>query len=112
MIDGLFDQLEEVTVFFRVDLRSRYHVKVKGANVSKISFEIKYGNYKFLVMSFILSNALAILMNLMNHIFKFFVDQFVINFIDDILMYFKMDEEHENHLMIVLELLKKELIPC
>lgn len=95
-------------MFSRVDLRSRYHqVKVKNTDVFKITFEIRYEYYEFMVIPFGLTNILVIFMGLMNCIFKSFADQFDIIFIDDILIFSKSDQEYANHLRIVMELLRK-----
>nr|GFA19600.1 hypothetical protein [Tanacetum cinerariifolium] len=68
----------------------------------------RYGHLEFQVMSFRLTNAPAVFMDLMNRVCKPYLDKFVIVFIDDILVYSKDEEEHEKHLKIILELLKKE----
>ena len=108
-IDDLFDQLKGASIFSKIDLRSRYHqLKIKDADVNKTTFRTRYGHYEFLVMSFGLTNALAASMNLMNRVFRPYVDQFVIVFIDDILVYSKDRESHDTHLRVVLETLKKE----
>ena len=108
-IDDLFDQLKGASVISKVDLRSRYHqLRIKDADVHKTSFRTWYGHYKFLVMSFGLTNALAAFMDLMNLVFQPYVDQFVMVFIDDILMYSKDREDHDTHLRVVLETLRKE----
>nr|GEV22720.1 retrotransposon protein, putative, Ty3-gypsy subclass [Tanacetum cinerariifolium] len=72
------------------------------------AFRTRYGHFEFQVMSFGLTNALAVFMDLMNRVCKPYLDKFVIVFIDDILVYFKDKEEHGKHLKIILELLKKE----
>ncbi|KAL0541258.1 hypothetical protein IC582_021300 [Cucumis melo] len=102
-IDDLFDQLQEATVFLKIDLRSGYHqLRIRDSDIPKTAFRFRYGHYEFIVMSFSLTNALAIFMDLMNRVFKDFLDTFVIVFIDDILVYSKTEAEHEEHLHQVL----------
>ncbi|KAL4013684.1 hypothetical protein IC575_025865 [Cucumis melo] len=110
-IDDLFDQLQGATVFFKIDLWSRYHqVRIKDSNISTTNFRSRYRHYKFIVMSFGLTNALTVFMNLMNRVFKDFLDIFVIIFIDDILVYSKIEIGHEEHLLMVLETLRANKI--
>ncbi|GJW70011.1 putative reverse transcriptase domain-containing protein [Tanacetum coccineum] len=108
-IDDLFDQLQGSSVYSKIDLRSGYHqLKVREEDISKTAFRTRYGHYEFQVMPFGLTNAPAVFMDLMNRVCKPYLDKFVIVFIDDILIYSKSKQEHEEHLKIILELLKKE----
>ena len=107
-IDDLFDQLQGAQYFSKIDLRSGYHqLRIRKANVSKTTFRTRYGHYELLVMSFELTNAPAAFMDLMNRVFRPYVDQFVVVFIDDILVYSKNMEEHVYHLKTVLQTLRE-----
>ena len=102
-IDDLFDQLHGAQYFSKIYLRSDYYqLRIREANISKTTFRTGYGNYEFLVMSFGLTNAPAAFMDLMNRVFRPYVDQFVIDFIDYILVYSKSMDEHVYHLRTVL----------
>ena len=108
-IDDLFDQLKGASVFSKIDLRSGYHqLRIKDADVHKTAFRTRYGYYEFLVMSFGLTNAPATFMDLMNHVFRSYVDRFVVVFIDDIVVYSKDREDHDTHLRVMLKTLRKE----
>ncbi|KAL8148093.1 hypothetical protein AgCh_005438 [Apium graveolens] len=108
-IDDLFDQLRGVVWFSKIDLRSRYHqLKIKPEDIPKTVFRTRYGHYEFLVMAFGLTNAPAAFMDLMNRVFKKYLDKFMIVFIYDILIYSKTEEEHAEHLRIILEILRQK----
>ncbi|WVZ76592.1 hypothetical protein U9M48_024557 [Paspalum notatum var. saurae] len=95
-IDDLFDQLQG------------YHqMKIRPSNIPKTAFITRFGLYEYTVMSFGLTNAPTYFMNLMNKVFMEYLDKFVVVFIDDILIYSKTDEEHEEHLRLVLQKLRE-----
>ncbi|KAE8728977.1 Phosphoenolpyruvate carboxykinase [Hibiscus syriacus] len=110
-IDDLFDQLRGATVFSKIDLHSGYYqLKVKGSDVAKTAIRTRYGHYEFLVMPFGLTNAPAAFMDLMNRVFRPYLDQFVVVFIDDIMIYSRIEAEHDEHLKIVLQTLREHRI--
>jgi hypothetical protein len=101
--DILFDQLSKAKVFSKIDLRSGYYqIKIRPQDIPKTVFSTRYGLYEYLVMSFGLTNAPAYFMYLMNSVFMLELDKFVIVFIDDILIYSENEEDHAEHLRIVL----------
>nr|GFC63594.1 putative reverse transcriptase domain-containing protein [Tanacetum cinerariifolium] len=108
-IDDLFDQLQGLSVYSKIDLRSGYHqLRIREKDILIMAFRTRYGYYEFQVMPFGLTNAPAVFMDLMNRVCRSFLDKFVIVFIDDILIYSKNKEEHEENLRIILDLLQKE----
>ncbi|GJV33653.1 putative reverse transcriptase domain-containing protein [Tanacetum coccineum] len=98
-IDDLFDQLQGVCCFSKIYLCLGYHrLRVREEDISKTTFRTRYGHFEFTVMPFGLTNAPAIFMDLMNRVCKPYLEKFIIVFIDDILIYSKLEEEHEVHL--------------
>ena len=106
-IDDLFDQLRGARVYFKIDLRIGYYqLRVRETDIPKTAFRTRYGHFEFTVMPFGLTNALAAFMNLMHRMFQPYLDQFVVVFVDDILIYSQLEWEHEYHLRVVLQLLR------
>jgi hypothetical protein len=102
-IDDLFDQLRGACMFSKINLRSGYHqLKIRASDIPKIAFITIYGLYEYTVMSFGLTNPPSYVMYLMNKVFMEYLDNFVVVFINDILIYSKDEEEHEKHLHLVL----------
>jgi hypothetical protein len=100
-IDDLFDQLN-AKIFSKIDIRSGYHqVRIKDEDINKTAFRTRYGHYEFTVVSFGLSNRPIVFMCLMNGVFMDYLDKFVIVFLDEIMVYSKLEEEHEQHLRMV-----------
>ena len=107
-IDDLFDQLQGMGVFSKIDIRLGYHqLRIKPADISKTAFRTHYGHHEFTVMPLGLTNAPAAFMDLMNRVFRPYLDKFVVCFINDILIYSKTEEEHGEHLRIVLRTLRE-----
>ena len=107
-IDDMFDQLKGARVFSKIDMRSGYHqLRIREQDIQKTAFRTRYGHYEFLVMPFGLINAPAVFMDLMNRVFRFYLDKCVVVFIDDILVYSSSYLEHEKHLRKVLEILRE-----
>ena len=103
MIDDLFDQLRGARVYSKIDLRTGYHqLRVRETDIPKITFRTRYGHFEFRVMPFGLMNASAAFMNLMHRVFQPYLDQFIVVFVDDILIYSQSKQEHEYPLRIVL----------
>ena len=103
----MFDQLKWGRVFSKIDLHTGYHqLRVREADIPKTAFRMWYGHFEFTVMPFGLTNAPVAFMDLMHRVFQPYLDQFVVVFVDEILIYSQPEEEHEDHLWIVLQALK------
>jgi hypothetical protein len=106
-IEDLFDQMKGVSIFSKIDLKSGYHqLRIRESDIPKTTLCTRYGLYKYTMMSFRLTNAPTYFMYLMNKMFMEYLDKFVVVFIDDILVYSNTEEEHEEHLRLVLEKLR------
>ena len=107
-IEDLFDQLNGACYFSKIDLRYGYHqLRVRDSDIPKTAFHTRYGHFEFVVMPFGLNNASAAFMDLMNRIYRPYLDQFVVVFVDDILIYSKGRAEHEQHLQLALQVLRE-----
>ena len=110
-IQHLFDQLKGACVFSKIDLRSGYdQLRIRPSDIPKTAFTTRYGLYEYTVMSFGLTNAPAYFMYLMNKVFMEYLNKFVVVFIDDILIYSKNEEEHEEQLRLVLQKLRESVV--
>ena len=108
-IDDLMDHLVGVEVFSKIDLRSVYHhIRMKEEDISKTAFRTRYGHYEYSAMPFSVTNASGVFTEYLNRIFHPYLDQFVVVFIYDILLYLRLDEEHAELLRIVLHTLKEK----
>ena len=107
-IDDLFDQMRGAKVFSKIDLRSGYYqVRIKDEDIHKKTFRTRYGHYEFVVVPFGLTNAPTTFMCLMNSVFSRYLYKFGLVFLDDILVYSKNEEEHEEHFRLTLQLLRE-----
>ena len=108
-VDELFDRLQGARYFSKIDLRSGYHqIRIAPEDVPKTAFRTRYGHYEFLVLPFGLTNAPATFMHLMHQALRPLLDECALVFLDDILIYSKTLEEHEQHVRRVLDALREQ----
>jgi hypothetical protein len=107
-IDDLFDQMKGATMFSKIDLRSVYdQLRIKEDDIPKTAFKMRFGHYEFTVLPFGLTNTPGVIMSLMNGVFREYLDKFVQVFIDDILIYSRTSEEHDEHFHLVPQSLRE-----
>ena len=106
-IDDLFDQLKGAQMYSKINLRTSYHqLRIREADIPKITFRTRYGHFEFTVMPFGLMNVPSAFMDFMHRVFQPYLNQLVVVFVDDILIYSQSEEEHDDHLRVLLQLLR------
>ncbi|KAJ9516510.1 hypothetical protein QJQ45_011138 [Haematococcus lacustris] len=107
-VENMLDRLHGATVFSKIDLRQGYHqIRIAPEDIPKTAFSTRYGHFEFTVLPFGLCNAPATFQRLMNDIFRQELDDHVIVYLDDILIFSRTHEEHARHLDRVLSLLRQ-----
>ena len=102
----MFDQLRGARVYSKIDLHIGYYqLRVREAAIPRITFRTRYGHFEFTVMPFGLTNAPTTFMDLMHRVFQHYLDQFIMVFVNNFLIYSQSEEDHEDHLKIVLQAL-------
>src|SRR5579863_3851605 len=102
------DRLVGAKYFTKIDLYSGYHqIRIKESDIPKMAFRTRYRHFEFVVLPFGLTNAPATFMTLINDIFREYLDDFVIVYLDDILIYSRTQKEHLGHIRKVLDILRK-----
>ena len=108
-IDDLLDRLRGARVYSKIDLHTGYHqLGVREADIPKTAFRTRYGHFEFTVMPLGLTNALTTFMDLVHRVFQPYLDQLFVVFVNKILIYSQFEEEHEEHMRIVLQALKDQ----
>jgi hypothetical protein len=106
LISGLLDQLRTRKIFTKLDLRGAYNLfRIRFGDEWKIAFRTRYGHFEYTIMPFGLTNAPAVFQHLMNDIFREYMDEFVVVYLDDILIFSKDQENHDKHVRLVLAML-------
>ena len=111
LIPELIDRLRSAAIYSKIDLKGAYNlVRVKEGDEWKTAFRTRFGHYEYLVMPFGLTNAPAVFQHLMNDVFRQYLDQFVVIYLDDILIFSNSMEEHTEHVLKVLKLLQENAL--